>query len=65
MKSEEDNIIARVDPTTGTVMYKVTPDLLEEIENDAKKASGLEKYNLYRKLRIFRLNVGKWLVKKA
>jgi hypothetical protein len=59
----EDSVV-RVDQLTGSVMYKVTEDLLKEIEDEAKLASGVNKYNLYRKLRIFKLNVGKWLVKR-
>ena len=59
------NIVARVNPTTGMLMYKVTEELLKEIEYDAKHSSGIEKYNLYKKLRVFKLNVGKWLVKKV
>lgn len=62
-QNDSDNIIARVNADTGMIMYKVTDDLLKELEHDAKNASGIEKYNLYKKLRIFRLNVGKWLVK--
>ena len=60
---EESRIVAKVNAKTGTIMYKVTPELLDDIEQEAKAATGIDKYNLYKKLRIFKLNVGKWLVK--
>ena len=54
---EESRIVAKVNAKTGTIMYKVTPELLDDIEQEAKAATGIDKYNLYKKLRIFKVIV--------
>ena len=47
----------------GVVAYQITDDVVAEVEQEAKKATGKEKLQLYKKLRFMKLNLGKWLVK--
>jgi len=48
---------------TGVVAYQITDDVINETAELAKKATGVEKLQLYRKLRFMKNHLGKWLVK--
>lgn len=47
----------------GALTLQITDDIIKEVRAQARLASGLEKYEIYKKLRIFELHRGKWLVK--
>jgi hypothetical protein len=48
---------------TGIIIYKIDDELITQTRRQAVKASGKEKLTLYKKLRFFMANKGKFLAK--